>query len=57
MNIETLNENYIDHEVRIRMQEHLNKQMNRKLNVIMTICGSFFLTVLIPIILHSLKLV
>jgi hypothetical protein len=52
-----LTENFIDHEVRLRMNELINKQLNRKLNIIMTACGAIFATILIPIILHSLKLV
>lgn len=50
-------EQYIDHEVRIRLQEHLYKQLNRKLDIIMTVCGAIFTVVFIPIILHWSKLV
>jgi uncharacterized membrane protein len=50
-------EQYINHEVRIRIQERLYKQLNRKLDIIMTACGAIFTVVLIPIILHWAKLV
>jgi len=52
-----LTETYIDHEVRIRMQEMSYKQLNRKLDIIMAISGSIFIAVLMPVILHSLKLI
>lgn len=48
---------YIDHEVRIRMQELVYKQLNRKLDIILAACGAIFTVVIIPIILHSLKLI
>lgn len=31
------NDEYLDHELRIRMLEHLNKTMNTKLNALITI--------------------
>lgn len=52
-----LSEQYIDHEIRIRMQELVYKQLNRKLDYILGTCGAIFTIVLIPILLHSLKLV
>jgi hypothetical protein len=57
MTTTNLTENYIDHEVRIRMQEMSYKQLNRKLDIIMAISGSIFIAVLMPVILHSLKLI
>lgn len=48
---------YIDHEVRIRMQELVYKQLNRKLDIIIACCGAIFTVVLVPIILHSLSLI
>lgn len=48
---------YVDHEVRIRMQEHCYKRLNNKLDFIMGICGAIFTVVLLPIILHSLRLI
>lgn len=36
-------EEYIDHELRIRMMEHLNKQLNQKLNALITITITGFL--------------
>lgn len=45
------NEEYVDHEVRIRMMEHLSKQMNGKLNAIITIAVTGFL---LPTILKYL---
>jgi len=56
-NTDILTENYIEHEVRIRMLELLGKQLNRKLDIIMGACGAIFIAILIPILLHSLKLV
>ena len=50
-------EQYIDHEVRIRMQELVYKQLNRKLDIIMGACGAIFVAILVPVVLHSLKLV
>lgn len=35
----------------------LYNQLNNKLNVIMSFCGAIFTVVLIPIILHSFKLI
>jgi len=57
MNESILTENYIDHEVRIRMIELVNKQLNRKLDIIIATCGAIFIAINIPIVLHSLKLV
>jgi hypothetical protein len=48
---------YIDHEVRIRMQELVYKQLNKKLDIIMGTCGAIFTVVLLPIILHAMKLI
>ncbi len=50
-------EQYIDHEVRIRMQEICYKQLNRKLDFILIACGSIFTVCFVPVVLHSLKLV
>ena len=36
-------EQYIDHEIRIRLMEHLSKQMNNKLNALITIAITGFL--------------
>jgi hypothetical protein len=52
-----LTEHYIDHEVRIRMQELVYKQLNHKLDIILGACGAIFTVVLIPVVLHSLKLI
>jgi hypothetical protein len=49
-------EKYIDHEVRIRMQEHLGEKLNRKLNFIMAMTSTIILSILFPIIMHALKL-
>jgi len=57
MNDINLTEQYIDHEVRIRMQELVYKQLNRKLDIILGACGAIFTVILIPIVLHTLKLV
>jgi hypothetical protein len=56
MNID-FSEQYIDHEVRIRMQEVVYKQLNRKLDIIIASFGGFITVILVPIALHSLKLV
>lgn len=48
---------YIDHEVRIRMQEICYKNLNKKLDIIMGVCGSIFVVVLVPIVLHAMRLV
>ncbi len=50
-------EHYIDHEVRIRLQEIVYKQLNRKLDIIIGACAAIFTVVLIPVALHALKLV
>ncbi len=50
-------EYYIDHEVRIRLQESLYKKLNRKLDLILGACAAIFTVVFVPIILHALKLV
>ena len=57
-------EQYIEHEVklrvhdeRFRMMELLYKQLNKKLDIIMGACGAIFTVILIPILLHGLKLV
>ena len=52
-----LTENYIDHEARIRIQELVYQQLNRKLDIIMGVCWCTFVAIIILIILHSLKLV
>ena len=44
-------EQYIDHEVRIRMQELCYKQLNRKLDIIIAVCGAIFTVVLVPILI------
>ncbi len=50
-------EQYIDHEIRIRMQEKCYKQLNNKLDIIIGTCGAIFTVVLVPILLHGLKLI
>lgn len=57
MNEYNLSEHYIDHEVRIRMQELVYKQLNRKLDIIMAAFGALFTVILVPIALHSFKLI
>ena len=62
------NEQYLEHEVEIRIlnykctdlykkNQEVYEQLNRKINIIMTICGAILTTVIVPIVLHSLKLV
>jgi hypothetical protein len=48
---------YIDHEVRLRMQEIVYKQLNRKLDIILGVCGAIFTAIVVPVLLHSLKLI
>jgi L-lysine 2,3-aminomutase len=50
-------EKYIDHEVRIRLQEGIYKQINRKIDILIGTCGAIFTVIIIPVVLHSLKLV
>jgi hypothetical protein len=57
MSLTNLSEHYIDHEVRIRMQELVYKQLNRKLDIIMAAFGALFTVILVPIALHSFKLI
>ncbi len=45
------NENYIDHEVRIRILEHLAAQINSKMNVGLTLIAG---SLVIPVILKWL---
>ena len=54
--MDTSQENYIDHEVRLRIQEHLYKQISRRLNTIIALCGSIVAIVVVPIILHKFGL-
>ena len=54
--IDSFDEKWIDHQVRIRLQGAQYKQLNRKLDIIMAICGAIFTVILIPILLHSVKL-
>lgn len=49
-------EQYIDHEVRIRMQELAYKQLNRKIDFILGACGAIFTVCFVPVVLHALKL-
>lgn len=48
---------YLDHEVRIRMQELCYKQLNRKLDIILAIVGGICSVVIIPIALHAFNLI
>lgn len=48
------NEDYIDHEVRIRMQELCYKQLDGKLNLLI---GLLIGSVVIPILLHAFNLI
>ncbi len=57
MNIESITEQYTDHEVRIRMQELVYKQLNRKMDIIMGAFGALFTVILVPIALHAFKLI
>lgn len=43
-------EEYIDHELRIRMLEHLSRQMNQKLNALITIAITGFI---LPLLLKN----
>lgn len=46
--MDNMNEHYIDHEVRIRLLEHLARQINNKMNVGLTlIAGSLVIPVII----------
>jgi len=45
------NEHYIDHEVRIRILEHLASQINSKMNVGLTLIAS---SLIIPVVLKWL---
>lgn len=45
------NEHYIDHEVRIRIQEHLANQINNKMNIALTLIAG---SVIIPVLLKLL---
>ncbi len=64
MNTET-NEYYIDHEVRIRIMESLAKDTNNKLDRLedkiearfMLLIGLILASIIIPVLLHSLRLV
>lgn len=49
--IENMNEHYIDHEVRIRLLEHLAKQINNKMNIGLTLIAG---SLVIPVILKCL---
>ncbi len=57
MNLETTTEKIVDHEVRIRMQELVYKQLNRKMDIIMGAFGALFTVILVPIALHAFKLI
>lgn len=46
-------EQYIDHEVRLRVQDSVIKSINNKINLLI---GVLLGSVLVPIIMHSLKL-
>lgn len=46
--MDSMNEHYIDHEVRIRLLEHLAKQINNKMNIGLTlIAGSLVIHVVL----------
>lgn len=49
--MDNMNEHYIDHEVRIRLLEHLAKQINNKMNVGLTLIAG---SLVIPVILKWL---
>ena len=54
LKMDNVNEHYIDHEVRIRILEHLANQINNKMNVALTLIAG---TLVIPVILKWLGLV
>jgi hypothetical protein len=49
-----MNEQYVEHEVRIRVMEELSKRMDNKLNIII---GLFVSSLIVPVLLHSIGLV
>ncbi len=40
-------EQYIDHEIRIRLQEKCCRQLNKKLDIIIGTCGAIFTVVFV----------
>lgn len=46
-------EQYIDHEVRIRVQESVSKEINNKINLLI---GVLLGSVTLPIVLHAFRL-
>jgi len=56
-NFDIQTEKYIEHEVKLRLHDHLYKQLNRKLDIIMATCAATFTVILVPVVLHSLRLV
>jgi hypothetical protein len=48
------NEEYIEHEVKLRVHDRMFKMLEQKLNAIIALCVS---GVLLPIILHAAKLI
>jgi len=51
------NENYIDHEIRIRMLELLSAKIDKHLMWILALCGGILTSIAIPVVLHIMKLV
>lgn len=49
--MDEMNEHYIDHEVRIRLLEHLAKQINNKMNIGLTLIAG---SLVIPVVLKWL---
>jgi hypothetical protein len=49
--MDSMNEHYIDHEVRIRLLEHLAKQINNKMNIGLTLIAG---SLVIPVVLKWL---
>ena len=49
--MDSMNEHYIDHKVRIRLLEHLAKQINNKMNIGLTLIAG---SLVIPVVLKWL---
>ena len=49
--MDSIDEHYIDHEVRIRLLEHLAKQINNKMNIGLTLIAG---SLVIPMVLKFL---
>lgn len=52
----SIEDKFINHEVRIRELEHVCDQINKRLGWIIVISGGILTSIVIPITLHYLKL-